>query len=85
MTYTVLYYGSGSDIVHASTCSDIQKELDSGATIVGEYDDMRTVHIDLYGDLASDHYDSYTEEKEWLEAVYAEAFTSLVIRPCTKE
>ena len=85
MTYTVLYYGSGSDIVHASTCSDIQKELASGATIVGEYDDMRTVHIDLYGDLASDHYDPYTEAKEWLEAVYAEAFTRLVIRPCTKE
>jgi hypothetical protein len=85
MTYTVLYYGSGSDILHASTCSNIQIELDLGATVVGKYDDMRTVYIDLYGDLASDHYDPYTEAKEWLEEVHAEALANLIVRPCTKE
>ena len=82
---TVIYYEGQDDVVHASGCSDIQKELSKGAELIDfEYDDLRTIKIDLYGDLASDDYDPDTQQAEWLGRVDEEASGRLIIRPCAK-
>ena len=82
---TVIYYEGQDDVVHASGCSDIQKELSKGAELIDfEYDDLRTIKIDLYGDLAGDDYDYETQPDEWLERVNEEASGRLIIRPCAK-
>jgi len=82
---TVIYYEGQDDVVHASGCSDIKKELAQGAELIDfEYDNLRTIKIDLYGDIAGDDFDPDTQPAEWLGRVDEEASGRLIIRPCAK-